>query len=787
MFRKFISGLLAVAMLAALLFSLPGCTPGGRGVLGSIVTRPDGTVNAQAVHYSKDYAPGTWAVYWYLCGTDLETKWGCATADLEEMLEVTLPDNVTVVIETGGTKTWQNNVMNDGKRERFVYTGDKLEKVQSLPPASMGDPNTFAQFLYYCNDNYPAEKQMVLLWDHGGGSLVGMEVDMLHDNDILTLPEFREAIKATPAASGAYEVVGFDACLMATVDMVEILRGSARYLVASEEVEPGIGWDYTGLYSALAKNPTMDGAQLGKAICDSYYAACGKHASAAEVTLSVVDIARADKLLAAYKEVGDEALLLAVKEKQPYFSAFGRAARDAESYGGGDYEMVDLGDLVERAGKLLPQNGKTLLDALKACVVYQVKGPYRAKASGLSCYYNLSGDPRSAANYQALGINKAYAYYHQYAIEGKLSGEAQAYINGIAAGQSVEITPLPPAQNLEARLNNFPVRINNQGVWMMNLGPELASNLAAVFVNLVWVEPESGLNGWYGMSHDLMADFEAGMFTEIFTSTTSSIDDVPVFLEPIAIAPGYVLFASPVMLNGEKYTLHIGYTESTQAYEILGAWKDREEGSKGVHSKILHKLQPGDVIEPIMFLVPVHDDGTTSVEDMPLGEIIVTENTCFKMKTLSGGYYSLTFEMIDYAGKRYTSAPAFFRVRQGKVERLPGGIAPASTQEEQPFDSITGLYVEKHNFYHADRGENITYYTAIVSPQQYEQLANTLGMRQNSDSEYGYTIQIYSDSFSLEPYVDMEKVYLVGDVFEASTAYHQRDIVFRVTKIIEVW
>ena len=43
-----------------------------------------------------------WAIYWYLCGSDLESWYGCATEDLEEMLAVDLPENVQVIIQTGG-------------------------------------------------------------------------------------------------------------------------------------------------------------------------------------------------------------------------------------------------------------------------------------------------------------------------------------------------------------------------------------------------------------------------------------------------------------------------------------------------------------------------------------------------------------------------------------------------------------------------------------------------------------------------------------------------------------
>ena len=50
----------------------------------------------------------TWAVYWYLCGSDLESGGGFASCDLFELLETDL-ENVTVVIQTGGAEEWQND------------------------------------------------------------------------------------------------------------------------------------------------------------------------------------------------------------------------------------------------------------------------------------------------------------------------------------------------------------------------------------------------------------------------------------------------------------------------------------------------------------------------------------------------------------------------------------------------------------------------------------------------------------------------------------------------------
>ena len=802
MCKKIASGLLAIVMLAAMVFALPGCTDirtvfnGGVSDVSGVVSRP---------YAAKDYAPGSWAVYWYLCGTDLETEGGFATADLEEMLAVSLPANVTVVMETGGTEQWQNQYFDAGMRERHVYTGKELRKVQSLPLASMGDPNTLVDFLIYCNENYPAEKQMLVLWDHGGGSLIGVEVDELYDRDRLVLPELRDAIQAVPAASGAYEVVGFDACLMATVEMAEILSGSARYMVASQEAEPGIGWDYTGLFAALAKNTAMDGAQLGKAICDSYFAGCARALSAAEATLSVVDLRQAGALLSAYKAVGDEALLKAVSEQQPYFSAFGRAARDAEAYGGGDYEMVDLGDLVTRAGGLLPENGKTLLDALKGCVTYQVKGPFRPKASGLSCYYNLSGDPDSTAAYLSLGINEPYGYYHDYAVRGQLSGEAQDYIARQTGQPAPGPAPLPLIEDLRQRLENFPVSIGSDGNWQMDLGPELASNLAVVFLTLMYVSPaEDGSEGFrilWGTNRDLRADYQNGVFAEEFTDTWGSIDGKNVHMEPIGMEEGRILYAVPILLNSttggmgewkadEEYSLHVGCTYGaggSREYEILGAWKDSGE-QRGMASKILRQLQPGDVIEPLHYPMLRNENNELYIDYSPMGMGILTvdENTRFYDRSVGDGYYALLFEMIDYAGNCYYSQEASLRVRNGKIERLPGGIKPATAT--QPPDTINGYYVSEESFHHDGRDEDISYYTIIIDAERYMAIAQALGLPEDGDSNgNGYTIQIYSDKLSLEPYVGMKQVYFKGECFPASTVYHQCDIVCNVESITEVW
>ena len=172
---------------------------------------------------------GSWAVYWYLCGSDLESEGGF----------------VTVVIETGGAAQWQNEVIDGSLLQRYVYDSEGLTLVDEQPSASMGDSETLEEFLRFARENYPADRTAVVFWNHGGGSVSGASFDELYDYDSLTLGEMYEAFSAVwepDTEAPPLELVGFDTCLMATVDTAYTFCDLSHYLVASEETEPANGW-----------------------------------------------------------------------------------------------------------------------------------------------------------------------------------------------------------------------------------------------------------------------------------------------------------------------------------------------------------------------------------------------------------------------------------------------------------------------------------------------------------------------------------------------------------------
>ena len=245
-----------------------------------------------------------WLIYWYVCGSDLESNYGAASADINEMLQSEIPDNVRVLIEAGGSNEWKSSFISADRLNRYLFDSNGLHELDSMPDGDMGDPNTLADFLQFGRDNFDADHRVFIFWDHGGGSAFGVCYDERSEN-ALRLNDIRSAFDSVFQASESnppFELIGFDACLMASYDVANNLHGLTKYMTASEEVEPGNGWEYTGWLNSLGQDPRMSGAALGKAICDTYYSGCEDSWTEDMATLSVVDVQKVPQLRQAYLE-----------------------------------------------------------------------------------------------------------------------------------------------------------------------------------------------------------------------------------------------------------------------------------------------------------------------------------------------------------------------------------------------------------------------------------------------------------------------------------------------------
>ena len=607
---------------------------------------------------------GSWAIYWYLCGSDLETNGGFATTDLNEMLQVNLPENVDIVIQTGGAAVWQNELMNPEKIQRWVYNSEGLQLVDEQATTNMGDAQTLYEFLYFANTNYPAEKVAVTFWNHGGGSVSGAAFDEIHGLDSLDLAEMYQAFDAVWPAdteAPALELVGFDTCLMATIDVAAVFQNFAKYLVASEEVEPGNGWLYSGWIGELAANPNMDGDDLGIAICNTYYEGCEAVGTHEQTTLSLTNLTKLTPLLEAYEAFGQEALVAAAAEPG-FFAQLGRAAAQSENYGGNTREqgytnMVDLGHLARQTAWMLP-SAQRVCDALAECIVYNVGGVYRSEATGLSCYYSYNGDINDFNGYINMGAGVAFKHLYAYGLTGELAEGGAEYL------ASLDIKELPKIVTLaDMNWDGAPLTLNDEGASVLTLGTEAADVLSGIGFSLYYVDVENDQMMLLGTDNDLIADWENGIFYDNFRGVWGAIDGHLVYMELSFEGEDYNLYSVPVLLNGEAYNLQVVYDFTTETWAILGASQGLDES--GMASKELRLLVEGDVITTIWQMASY--SGEDDFEMYAAEELTVTADTTFGEAPLFDGSYSLVFEMWDAAGNYAYSDAVTFDCIEGEI------------------------------------------------------------------------------------------------------------------------
>ena len=206
----------------------------------------------------------------YMNGSDLESEYGYATEDLREMLNATLSDNVNVVVQTGGTKKWKTDGISNKQSQRFLVTDKHLELIDdSLGQLDITREDTLEGFIKFCADNYPADRNILILWDHGGGVVYGYGVDE-NLNDpyaALTIDEIQRAVKASGIK---FEMIGFDACLMGGLETACALCDVSDYLVVSEDFESGSGWEYQNWLSLLGYNSSTPMTDVAKTIIKDF-------------------------------------------------------------------------------------------------------------------------------------------------------------------------------------------------------------------------------------------------------------------------------------------------------------------------------------------------------------------------------------------------------------------------------------------------------------------------------------------------------------------------------------
>lgn len=378
--------------------------------------------------------PGqTWTVMLYMNADDkiLEQD---IFVDLNEAEMVGSSDRVNIVAQMdrfrggfSGDGNWTNT-------RRFYVTRDNdlsrigSRMVQDVGEANMASPEALIDFATWAMANYPADKYVLIMSDHGmgwpggwsdpdqGGAPASISNSPLGNalGNHMFLEQIDYAFDQIRAQAGVdkLEIIGMDACLMGHIEVMSALTPHANYTIVSQETEPALGWAYTAFLGELVANPDMSGAELGQAVVDSYIQQdqrilddqartewVGRGPVSVRqltdqlernITLATVDLAalpalndRVNELAYQLQTADQQAVAKARNYAQSFTSVFGSSV--PPSY-------IDLGNfagLLKQASRsqAVNQAADSVLAALNDAVVISRRGANRPGATGISIYF----------------------------------------------------------------------------------------------------------------------------------------------------------------------------------------------------------------------------------------------------------------------------------------------------------------------------------------------------------------------------------------------------------------
>jgi hypothetical protein len=368
----------------------------------------------------------------YMVGSNLESDGQAASTNIEQMLAVSRTSQLNIVLETGGADSQAGPLGIDWTHvQRYLVSNGKLQKLQDLGPDSgidMGRGSTLRDFLRWGVSHYPANRYMLVLWDHGGGPNGGFGSDEV-TGTTMTLGQLTQAVQGSGTQ---FSVIGFDACLMADAEVASALSPYAHYLVASQDVEPSEGWDYTPWLSSLQALPGASGATIGRDIVDAYM---GQNL-VDPTTLSVVDLHAMPALVQAMDSYASALQPYAARSVLAWQVLADARMRSLDFMGQNFVEpSTSPTDLVDEllwvgntqsallksfgADAALSTAADGVIRATQAAVVYDRASYSDSQATGLSVYF-----PAMMANYPSID-------YAGHLLIGGQSAFAPGYVNSL--------------------------------------------------------------------------------------------------------------------------------------------------------------------------------------------------------------------------------------------------------------------------------------------------------------------------------------------------------------------
>ena len=524
--RKIVAFLLLMALWAGTQSALSEKgTPSGPAAISELLNIP---------------RSGELTIMVYLCGSNLEEIDGAASKDILEMARSGFStDDVNVIVRTGGARRWTLPFISSGQTGVYQIGNNGLRCLYlDEAYSNMGDPETLKVFLDYGYTHFPAKRYALVLWNHGGGSLGGICRDMIFEEDSLSMPELSRALGESPFAERKLDWIGFDACVMGSGEVAQVIAPYARYMIASEEYETGTGWSYDFLGEMDSGESPVE---TGIRIADRYVSSCqgkiGGRGSSAMFTLSCIDLSRLGDL-----KIGMEQFFSTMELTEDQFPQISRARRRTTSFGRNeeqpekDHDLIDLGDMIQRLSSFGNEaKAELVLKALDQCVPFSRTTDNGRDCSGLTVYFPF---------YNEALYRDSREYYGQLSISDEYTGTVTAFGNEMLKRSMEQIGPVNSTQ-LEKE------RKDNRSIVQLRLEKNQARD--ADLAEIIALQRSENENGWHFAAKQRASIRETGMASGEYVHTNLFVVDErgnPVHEEPMQyVERDDGLFSIPVRLK----------------------------------------------------------------------------------------------------------------------------------------------------------------------------------------------------------------------------------------------
>lgn len=646
----------------------------------------DGSVKIDRITRSSVKASGgsnKLTVFVYMCGADLESEGGLATTDVEEMINATSESSdISFIVCCDGASEWYNDICQSNSQTILGISGGEFEVIDTRSSTDMGDPTTLYKFLADTLPKYSSDNNGLVFWNHGGGSITGVCFDEKNNDNSLSLKELDQALASVNEILGRnFNFIGFDACLMGSVETANTLVPYADYMIGSEEIEVGEGWDYT----AFASTPVTSQDKFYKSICDGFYAAADNIGEGSQTTLSVIKLSKIDDVIKAFDEAA--AYMYSTSNDYKSFGNMLKGIHKVANFGGnndaeGYTNMVDLLDLINIVA---PDYKQKLQSAIDSSILYKVNGSAHSNVCGLSVYYPLQIQGSSELKiFKDICISPNYFLFIDSLGHGSMGEDVSSYENDNLSGLYWDNDD-NSEDDYWSQINNETYHVNNDGnmvgevdsiVQITNYGymndsgqfsikiaPSSLDYVDDVQFSVFTVIDDYAI--YLGSDDELDFDFEKGIAGDNFDGYWIGLPDN----QPLEYYLDYytddneVMFTSPIELNGAEMNLKFAYSFDTESFKVIGATKP--EGDSGMKSRKVVKLKAGDKIVPLYDYFSISEDYT----DRTYGDSYTITSTDFiDYVLLPEGDYLYNYEVIDIFGvSEYSDFVTFTIDENGEI------------------------------------------------------------------------------------------------------------------------